>query len=201
MLKVGFGFEANYLEEKDQILHSYFIKILSNSVAFFSDISSATSLQSGFRYENVENCQIDYGKTVDFENKIIKKNKCCFTLNITKYKNKKKMVSICSTDIEDVICTFRIKTFQKLLEKKCLQVLAIRELNDKRKGKWNKIPDCMKQDQINVKPTLNVTTAKFSSYESKQYPYNAPASSFNNISNVTLDSGMLKKNIFFFFLN
>lgn len=193
LLKAGFGFDANYLEEKGQILHSYFIKILSNSVAFFSDISSATSLQSGFRYENAENCQIEYGKTVDCENKIIKNNKCCITLNITKSRNKKKMVSICSTDVEDVVCTFRIKSFQKLLENKCTQVLAIRELNDKRRNKWNKIPDCMKQDQINVKPAINVTTAKFSSYESKQYPYNIPISSFNSVTNVNLNSGMTTK--------
>lgn len=169
--KLKTGLYINYFEENDIISHNYYMKILQNSLGFYSDLITATSIQTGFKYENIEGCMINYGKMVKLKNIVNFNKKCCLTMIIKKYKHLKKPISLCINENNELHCIYKIKSLQNQFQKKCNESLYLKSLQD------NKI-------QVNqtISNSNNINNSISYSYPNTYFYNNSYNNTINNIA-------------------
>lgn len=188
-LELGSYSNVAYQDDQENTPHIYKLRLNENQITFLSDVDSPKSLKNSFRFEFIENCDVNYKKTNNRldANRLYRKI-CCIGLKVNLPGEYSKKIDICSLNRHETICIVEIRNLEKTLTNNCRKVMAnlkYYELNKSNQYPLSNNPFLCSNNSTNGTNTSNKTSS-FSTFT-----YNiSNTASISNVSNLTMNKGV-----------
>lgn len=175
-----------YQDDQENAPHIYKLRIYENQITFLSDVDSSKSLKNSFRFEFIENCDVNYKKTNNRldANRLYRKM-CCVGLKVNWPGEYSKKIDLCSLNRHETMCIVEIRNLEKTLTNNCRKVMA--NLKYYELNKSNQYPPSI-NPFICSNNSNNGTNASNKTSSVSTFTYNiSNTTSISNVSNLTLN--------------
>lgn len=187
-LELGSNLNLAYVDDQESTSYIYKMRVYENHLGFLSDVDNAKSLKNSFRFEFIENCEVNYKKINNrFEISRLYQKRCCVGLKVNWPGDFSKKIDLCSLNKHDIICVVEIRNLEKTLVNNCRKFLANRkyyELNNGIKSQTNPFLCQNNTNSSNISNNSNGNSSTFT--------YNI--SNTSSVTNVSIKPIMITTN-------